>query len=659
MAPAFAQQPEQAAKPEEQAAQTPAKTEEKAASPAPSTEQWLTGSVDFGYRWLTDIRGSFPEYRSVVNLGEGPKLFGVDLSFQDPKKRMFDRLDVRAAGWGGDPYNTAHLDSRKLGIYDLSVDYRNIAYFNAVPSFANAFAPAGFNERSFDIYRRNASFQLDLFPGKRITPYLAFERNSGYGHGIETWVQGANNDFAVPYLMRDSTNTYRGGLRFESNRFHLTLEQGGTTFKDDDQTNWTGSNPGDRTALLLGQTSLLTSLKQAYGIRGNSVFSKVLLTASPTSRLNVFGQFLYSQPKTDVTYSELAGGNFAVVSALLLYGGQYGTGSGSAIQPHVSGNVGVEVRPWHRLRIIESLTTDRQHDSAFGLFNQLLLPALTGNTAPVDTTVSALSPKQIVKYNQAQTDVLFDVTSKLTLRGGHRYLRGDASVLAGNLSQSGPTVAGELHRNVALAGATVRASEKLSANFDYEVSSSDRVYFRTSLNEYHKVRARAKYQLFSSLMLQANFQVLNNQNPATDIRYDFQSRDNAVTLFWTPKSGKWISVMGEYDRSTLRSSIRYLDLPFLTPATSYYRENAHTATSAIDLVIPGARGGKLTAGGSLFVASGTRPTRFYQPLLRLSLPLHKQVSWNTEWQYYGFGEQFFLYEGFRTHAFTTGLKITR
>lgn len=117
--------------------------------------------------------------------------------------------------------------------------------------------------------------------------------------------------------------------------------------------------------------------------------------------------------------------------------------------------------------------------------------------------------------------------------------------------------------------------------------------------------------------------------------------------------------MGEYDRSTLRSSIRYLDLPFLTPATSYYWENAHTATSAIDLVIPGAKGGKLTAGGSLFVSSGTRPTRFYQPLLRLSLPLHKHVSWNTEWQYYGFGEQFFLYEGFRTHAFTTGVRVTR
>ena len=53
-------------------------SDEKAASPAPSGEQWLTGSIDFGYRWLTDVRGNVQEYRSVVNLGEGPKLFGLD-----------------------------------------------------------------------------------------------------------------------------------------------------------------------------------------------------------------------------------------------------------------------------------------------------------------------------------------------------------------------------------------------------------------------------------------------------------------------------------------------------------------------------------------------------------------------------------------------------
>src|SRR5580704_6411095 len=116
-------------------AQTPAATATSAAPapavapPVPSTEDWLTGSVDFGYRF-TSVGGSNDTYRSVVNQGSGPRLFGLDFTIIDPKKRLFDRLDVRAYNWGGDPYNTVHLNAAKRGIYDFNFDYRDIAYFN-------------------------------------------------------------------------------------------------------------------------------------------------------------------------------------------------------------------------------------------------------------------------------------------------------------------------------------------------------------------------------------------------------------------------------------------------------------------------------------------------------------------------------------------------
>ncbi len=644
--PALAQQPE-----------PPAKPEQKTESPAPAAgENWLTGSLDFGYRWVTDA-GNFQSYRSVVNLGEGPKLTGLDFTILDPKKRLFDRLDARAYGWGGDPYSTAHVDARKQGIYDFSFDYRNIAYFNALPSYSNPLAPAGFDEQAFDTHRRNTSFSLDLRPGKLIVPYLAFDRNSGYGHGIDTWVQDSNDEFAVPTLLRDSTNNYRGGIRIECQCLHVTLEVGGTTFKDDDQASFSGTNYGDRTTPLLGQTLLLTSLQQAYGIRGSSIYTKAMATASPFSWLNLYGQFLFSEPRIDVHYTDLATGNFALLSELLFYSGQQNLGTGAANQPHTSGNIGFELRPFRRLRIIESWMTDRYHDAASPLTAEQIL--LTPKTLGPDL-VAAPNYTQAVNYNQQQTDVLFDLTSKLTLRGGYRYVWGDATVLAGQLSQSGPLASGQLSRNVGLAGLTFRPVQKLSVNFDYEGASSDRIYFRTSLNDYYKTRARARYQLAASLMLQANFQVLNNQNPAAAIQYNFQSRDNSLAVYWTPAGGKRISLMGEYDRSSLSSSIGYLGL-FLSPAVSFYRENAHTASSAIDIALPGYAGltPKFTAGGSLFISSGTRPSSYYQPLMRLSLPLQKHLYWNTEWKYYGYGEQFYLYEGFRAHVFMTGLRLTK
>ncbi len=643
--------------PAAQTAAAPAKAEAQAQSPAPSTEEWFTGSIDFGYRWLTDVRGNFQTYRSVVDLGEGPKLFGLDFTLQDPKKRVFDRVHAWATTWGGDPYSTAHVDARKAGIYDFNFDYRNIAYFNALPSFANPSAPGGFDEQSFDLRRKMWNASIDLLPGKRIVPYLAFERSSGSGRGVATWVPDANNEYAVPTLLRDEMNNYRGGVRFEYNRFHVTLEQGGTTYKDDDQDYENVANRGDRTSPLLGQTLQLNNLRQVYGIRGDSIYERFLVTATPVSWLNLSGQFLYSQPKTDVHYFDASAGNFVALTSLLAYSGQNAAATGTAKQPHATGNAGFEMRPFRRFRILEAWTTDRYHDAGFGLLSQQIL-GLGSTGTP---SVSSLATRQVVNYNQQEVDLFFDATSKLTIRGGYRYVWGDATVVAGQLSQSGNFASGTLQRHVAIAGVSFRPWEKLSANLEYEGASSDHVYFRTSLNDYNRVRARARYQLTGSLGVQANLTLLNNQNPAAGVHYDFQIRDNAFSVYWTPNGGKRMSVTGEYDRSTVHSNITYLSLPFLNSAISDYRENAHTATTLIDLVLPGYAGRtpRLTAGGSLFISNGSRPERFYEPVLKLSLPLEKHVSWNTEWRWYGLGEQFYLYEGFRTHVFMTGLRLTR
>ena len=55
---------------------------------------------------------------------------------------------------------------------------------------------------------------------------------------------------------------YRGGVRFESRHVHATLEQGGTTYKDDQSLYQSGGakNFGDVSTPVLGQTLSITSL---------------------------------------------------------------------------------------------------------------------------------------------------------------------------------------------------------------------------------------------------------------------------------------------------------------------------------------------------------------------------------------------------------------
>jgi hypothetical protein len=276
----------------------------------------------------------------------------------------------------------------------------------------------------------------------------------------------------------------------------------------------------------------------------------------------------------------------------------------------------------------------------------------------VQTTPTTLDSLLAVNYNQEQVDVLLDVTHKLTLRGGYRYVWGDAQTGAALVAGPGQE-SSELRQQVGLAGANFRATQKLSLTVDFEDASTSHAYFRTSLYNYQKMRARARYQIASTLALQASFSLLNNQNPTPGINYNFLSRQNSLSAAWTPS--KRVSILGEYTRSTMRSNINYLDPEFLTPELSLYRDNAHNASALVDLALPGYAKlvPRLSFGGSLFISSGSRPTTYYQPLARLSIPLHKGLVWKSEYRYYGYDETFYAYEGFRAHLLQTGVTISR
>jgi hypothetical protein len=142
--------------------------------------------------------------------------------------------------------------------------------------------------------------------------------------------------------------------------------------------------------------------------------------------------------------------------------------------------------------------------------------------------------------------------------------------------------------------------------------------------------------------------------------YDFLSHDASVSFVWTPRDGKRFSVLGEYTRATLRSNINYIVPQTFQNALSSYRDNAHEANAVMQVLVPGfgAYSPRLSLGGSLFISSGSRPTEYYQPLIRLITPTHKHLAWYGEWRWYGFGEPFYLYEGFRTHMLTVGLRCT-
>jgi hypothetical protein len=634
-------------------------TGSKAESPVPTTtEPWLTGSVDVGYRWRTDVDGSFDTYRSIVNLGSGPKLLGADFTVLDPRHRVFDRMDVHATSWGDDPYATFHLRANKKKLYEFNADYRDIAYFNFLPSFADPLLARGIilNQQSFDTRRRFGSFELELLPGNWLIPYVGYDRASGSGTGIATFISDGNQ-YPVPNLLYDLTNLYRGGVRIELRRLHATLEQGGTTFKDDQDLYQNGGvNYGDVNTPVLGRTLSLNNLLAAYGIRGSSIYSKALLSANALSWLDLYGQFLYSQPDSNTNYQQAATGNLYNQNPLLFYNSQQFILSAEAKMPHTTGNAGAEIRLPHNIRILQSWLTDRLHNAA----TAASIDHLTG-IGVSQLTAALLDAGLITNYNQLETDVIWDASPRLTLRGGYRRVWGDASqaILPPAGLASVDNV--DLRRNVVLGGFTFRPRQKLSITGEAEGASDGEQYFRTSLHDYQKARAQVRYEATAGLSLSGDFNLLNNQNPAPDIRNDYLARQESISFLWSPANGKQFDMQGAYTRSTVRSNILFLTPQDLLPAESVYRENSHIVTALWNVKLPHVRllTPKITGGGSFFISSGSRPTSYYQPLVKLWVPTGKRLNWFAEWRYWGFGETFYPYENFTAHTITAGVRIAR
>ena len=246
------------------------------------------------------------------------------------------------------------------------------------------------------------------------SPYLTYERNSGSGHGVSVF-QTNSDEFAVPDTLRDKTDVYRGGTHITGSRYHVTLEAGGTTYRDDQNTYTSTAfapNPGNNLTPVFGQDINLSSLLQAYGIRGNSIFTRATATATPFGWLDLYGHFLYSEPRTSLNYQQANTGSFVLLSQLLFYNSEQYLVTAEAKLPHTTGSAGLEIRPLRGLRILESWNTDRLHNAGSASQRDQLLSG-SGSTLLTNILQSVLA----TDYNQLETTVIGDATRTVTLRG--------------------------------------------------------------------------------------------------------------------------------------------------------------------------------------------------------------------------------------------------
>ncbi len=332
--------------------------------------------------------------------------------------------------------------------------------------------------------------------------------------------------------MYDATTLYRGGVRFELRHFHVTLEEGGTTYKNDQTLYNTQTNTGNVSTPVLGQTLSLSNLLASYGIRGSSAYSKGLFTANPFSWLDLYGQFLYSQPDADVHYQESATGSLYLQSQVLFYTSQQTLINAAAKLPHTTGSFGAEIRPLKRLRILESWLTDRLH----GASSAGIEPGSEHDACHSDRrSVSFFAGHQLQPAgDSASVRRQQEAYSarRISLRVGRRELDPSGGP-ADRFARRSPSPGGLGRRGLS-------SVAKAYVDRDAEVATSTGAYFRTSLYNYQKVRAQGRYQVMKSLNMAVDFTLLNNSESYAGHKLRREG-----------ESGKPLTVLGSRARASI------------------------------------------------------------------------------------------------------------
>ena len=193
--------------------------------------------AELGYQWI-DIAGSEEMFRTQVNEDDGFVLSDLRLVsiVPDNESGILDRLRINASGFGGSPSGRFRLTAGLADTYSLSVSYRQMQHYSALPGLANPLladcVTPGFH--TWDRDRDLLDVQLELLPGRAITPILGYRWNRYEGPRRTTYHVGAD-EFALASDLEETEEEFWAGIAFAFGSFRGTVIQGWRDFEADEQ----------------------------------------------------------------------------------------------------------------------------------------------------------------------------------------------------------------------------------------------------------------------------------------------------------------------------------------------------------------------------------------------------------------------------------------
>lgn len=267
-----------------------------------------TTELELGLRWV-DLSGNEAMYRSQINEREGFVLRSFLFS-SESGDQFLDRFRLSATDMGTTPAGAFRLEAAKDGAYTLRLGYRTFDAFNSLGTFANPLLSQGvvIGQHTLDQTRSMLDMELEIVPGRKITPVIGYSRAVFSGPRTTTYHLG-QDEFGLTSDLDDTDQEYRGGINFSTSRFQGQVIQGWRDFKSTENLTLTSASAGNNANPVLGRPVSLESLTRFSRTRVSTPFTNAWITGELSSRVRVIGSYVQFEADTDGNESESSEGN--------------------------------------------------------------------------------------------------------------------------------------------------------------------------------------------------------------------------------------------------------------------------------------------------------------------------------------------------------------
>jgi hypothetical protein len=557
---------------------------------AAGAAQTVPLDITFGYRF-TDITGSSDEYRSQINDREGILLRNVTFATADfgGATGLVDHFRFDASDLGVGPAGALRLEAGRSRLYNLRFSYRRAESFSALNDFANPLFPTVIpGQHTINRVRNLFDAEIELLPGRAITPILGYTRNTYTGPGRTTFHVG-QDEFRLASDLDDIDQEVRAGLAFDVGPVTGRFVQGWRQFRDHESlTLAPGEKNGNNSGPVLGVPVNLSDFNRTNSTKTNTPSTFALVTGRLGSRVKLIGSYQRASAEADTSESEGLTGNLISFEISRFFSGLTETASTKSKATFWRGSGRAEISITDGVDLTAGFARRHRYLDGFALVSTLYL-----NTV----TFAGLDPPNLLVLLQSQnamdrTDNVYDVTlsaravGPFALRAGWSQTQQDVTVtedlseivVPGNQGGSfGRRV------NAYSAGATY-SIKGFTLGADYQGERANAPIVRTDFIDRDRYRLRLAWTEGDLLHVSLNGSQTDSSNDRPGIGYDGRMREYGGDLEITPVKPLHLRFSaGKYQAD---SRIPFRRPEDFTTAVSNHNERGLSLEGGIGLVFP-------------------------------------------------------------------------